>query len=84
MPIRPYLKEGAFGPETVDAMAAAFSDVCKMLDDAGRADVSKETIAGKIIELARAGETDWVVLREMAMSELGISPLSKSSRLPGG
>jgi hypothetical protein len=78
VPIRPYLKEGAFGPEAIDAMAAAFSDLCKTLDAAGRADLSKEVVASKIIELARAGETDPVVLREMAMSELGISRLEKS------
>jgi len=77
VPIGPYLKEGAFGPETVAAMATAFEDVCKNLDAAGRSDLSKETVATKIIELARAGETDPVVLREMALSEFGLSRLSK-------
>jgi hypothetical protein len=78
VPIRPYLKEGAFGPEVVDAMATAFSDLCKTLEASGRSDLSKELIATKIIELARAGETDPVVLREMASSELGISRMAKS------
>ena len=77
MPIGPYIKEGAFGPETVAAMASAFDDICKTLDASGRSDLSKETVATKIIELARAGEIDPVVLREMTLSEFGLSRLSK-------
>ena len=77
VPIRPYLKEGAFGPETVSAMGRAFEDVCQKLESAGRSDFSKETIASKIIELARGGEADPVVLREMALMEFGLSGLSK-------
>ena len=78
MSIGPYLKEGAFGPETVSAMGTAFEDVCQKLEGAGRSDLSRETIATKIIELARAGEADPVVLREMALMEFGLSGLSKS------
>jgi hypothetical protein len=77
VPIRPYLKEGAFGPEAVSAMSAAFQDVCQALEAAGRSDLAKGTIAAKIIDLARSGETDAVVLREMALSEFGVSDLSK-------
>ena len=77
MPIKPYFEEGAFGPEAVAAMATAFEEVCKTLDAAGRSDLSKEAVATKIIELARAGETDPVVLREMALSEFGLTRLSK-------
>jgi hypothetical protein len=59
-------------------MGRVFEDVCKMLESAGRSDLSKETVASKIIELARGGEADPVVLREMALSEFGLSGLSKS------
>jgi hypothetical protein len=38
-----YLKEGAFDPEVISAMAAVFDDVCKALDAAGRSDVAKDT-----------------------------------------
>jgi hypothetical protein len=78
VPIKPYLKEGAFGPDIISAMAVAFEDVCKALAEAGRSDLTKETIATKIIDLARGGETDAVVLREMALSEFGLSRLSKT------
>jgi hypothetical protein len=77
MSIGPYLKEGAFDPEVISAMAAAFDDVCKALDAAGRSDVTKDTIAAKIIDLARAGECDSLVLYEMALSEFGLSDLSE-------
>jgi hypothetical protein len=77
MSIGPYLKEGAFDPEVISAITAAFDDVWKALDAAGRSDVARDTIAAKIIDLARAGETDSVVLYEMALSEFGLSALSK-------
>jgi hypothetical protein len=73
VPIKPYIKEGAFGPEAVAAMATAFDDVCKSVDASGRSDLAKETIATKIIELARSGELDPVALRELALSELGLA-----------
>lgn len=78
MPIRSYVKEGAFGPEMVAAMGAAFQDVCKTIEASGRSELTRETIAAKIIELARTGEADPVVLREMTLSEFGLSRLSKS------
>jgi len=77
MSIGPYLKEGAFDPEVISAMASAFDDMCKALDAGGRSDLTKEAIAAKIIDLARAGETDSVVLYEMALSEFGLSALSE-------
>jgi len=79
VPIRPYIKEGAFGPDVVSAMAVAFEGVCKALATSGRSDITKETIAGKVIELARGGEIDPVVLREMTLSELGLANLSKET-----
>jgi hypothetical protein len=79
VPIRPYLKEGAFGPDVISVMATAFEDVCKALAASGRSDITKETVAIKVIELARSGETDPVVLREMVLSEFGLSRLSKGS-----
>jgi len=78
VPIRPYLKEGAFAPDVVSAMGTAFDDACKALAASAQSTVTKETLATKIIELARGGEIDPVVLREMVLSEFGLSPLSKA------
>jgi hypothetical protein len=77
VPIKPFIKDGAFGPDVISVMATAFEDVCKALEETGRSDITKETIATKIIELARGGESDPVVLREMTLSEFGLSRLSK-------
>ena len=76
MSISAYLKDGAYGPEAIAAMAAAFDDVCKAIEAAGRSDVTRDTLALKIIDLARNGESDAVVLREMALTELGLANLS--------
>jgi hypothetical protein len=77
--LRPYLKDGAYDPEAISAMAAAFDELCKALEASGRSDVTRDTLALKIIDLARAGESDAVVLREMALTELGLTDLSKKS-----
>ena len=77
--ISAYLKDGAYGPEAIAAMAAAFDDVCKAIEAAGRSDVTRDTLALKIIDLAPNGESDAVVLREMALTELGLTDLSKES-----
>jgi hypothetical protein len=73
VPIRPFIKDGAFGPDVISVMAKAFEDVCKAIDVSDHPDITKETIATKIIELARGGETDPIVLREMALSEFGLA-----------
>jgi propanediol dehydratase large subunit len=75
VPIRPFIRDIAFGPEVISVMGTAFEDVCKALAVSGRSDVTKELIATKIIELARGGEIDPIVLREMVLSELGLSQL---------
>ncbi len=75
MPIRPFFKDAVFDPEVISAMGTAFEDVCKAL--AGRSEFAKETIADKILVLARGGEIDPIVLRDTVLSELGLSPLPK-------
>jgi hypothetical protein len=71
VPIRVFLKDAVFSPEVISAMNAALEDVCK--EAFGRSDISKEMIAAMIIDLARSGEADPVVLREMTLGELGLS-----------
>ena len=75
MLITPFLKNTAFGPEAISAMSRAFEDVCKAVEASGRSDVAKETIAATIIQVAQRNETDPIVLREMTLSELGLSRL---------
>jgi len=69
MPIRPFIRSGAFEPEAVAAMSEAFEAACKELDEAGQPRVAREVIAGRIIAAARIGERDPVRLRAAALAE---------------
>lgn len=58
MPIRRYINEGAFDPETTRAMGEAFSAVINRLEALGRGNPPKESIATFIINLAYNGERE--------------------------
>jgi hypothetical protein len=58
MPIRQYLNGGAFAPEEITAMSAALDEACRRLEAEPRPGLMKETIAERIIELAKRGERD--------------------------
>jgi len=69
MPIRPFIRSGAFEPEVIAAMSEAFEAACKELDEAGQPRAAREVIAGRIIAAARLGERDPVRLRAAALAE---------------
>jgi hypothetical protein len=69
MPIRPFIRSGAFEPEVVAAMSEAFEAACKELDESGQPRVAREVIAARIIAAARIGEQDPVRLRAAALGE---------------
>jgi hypothetical protein len=68
MQIRSLMQPGAFGPEAIAAMGDALDAALKELQDAGKSDVVREIIAGRIIGAARLGERDPVRLRAAALS----------------
>jgi hypothetical protein len=81
MPIRRFLRDEQFDPAVVSAIESAFRDICKGLEEQCPLDVSHDIVATKIIhgivateiiEVAKSGETDPVVLREMVLDELGL------------
>jgi hypothetical protein len=57
-----------FEPETTAAMASALDQVCEALNINGNA-TARETIAVRIIELARRGVRDPTKLRERVLAE---------------
>jgi len=69
MPIRPFIRSGAFDPEVIALMSEAFEAACKELDEAGQPRVAREVIAGRIIAAARIGERDPARLRAAALAE---------------
>jgi hypothetical protein len=64
MPIRSFIRSGAFEPEVVAAMSEAFEAACNE-----RPNVARGAIANRIIAAARLGERDPVRLREAALRE---------------
>ena len=64
----------AFEPEAIAIMSAAYEDALRILQLADREDPITELVAKKIIEVAQSGVTSSVLIREMALKELGITP----------
>jgi hypothetical protein len=69
MPIRSYLEDHhAFQPEEIDAMSRALEEACKALHINGQAQ-DRETIAARIIDLARNGVIDPAILCDRVLTE---------------
>jgi hypothetical protein len=74
-----FLHNKVFDPEHTHAMGEAFDRVCQSLRDAGQPDIVKEIIAGKIVEIAQAGERDPDRLSERALLELGVDRIADTA-----
>ena len=70
--------QSAFAPESVHAMSVAFDEVCQALRLNGNYS-AKETIAVRIIDLARQGEHDASRIRDRVLHEAngGSQPLGE-------
>ncbi len=69
MPITPFLGGATFDPETKRVMGVAFEMVCAALHLLDRGDLAKESIAKRIIELAKTGERNPDLLCEGVLKE---------------
>ena len=66
--ILPFVSAGAFEPNDIQAMSLAYDEVCNTLHING--DISaRETIAERVIELARRGERCPTILRDRVLAE---------------
>jgi hypothetical protein len=61
---------GSFDPEILKVLGQAYDMAIAALHDIGQPDVSHEVIARRIIEAAREGEYDPVVLCALALGAL--------------
>jgi hypothetical protein len=68
----PFSQDVFFGPDVTRAMGAAFDKACR--SPPGRPDIVKEVIAKRIIDLARAGDSDPDHLCDAALKLLGCDP----------
>ena len=86
MPIRTYLEGHKFDPETTRLMGIAFEMALVALERTdGPVNPTRDAVAQKIIELAKAGENDPERLCEAALQALRPSPrviISDPSPLP--
>jgi len=86
MPIRAYLEGHKFDPETTRLMGIAFETALVALERTdGPVNPTRDAVAQKIIELAKAGENDPERLCEAALQALRPSPrviISDPSPLP--
>jgi hypothetical protein len=70
--IIPFLKsQSVFDPDALRAMSAALDQACDALKLPETAARERETVAARIIELARRGEFDVTRLRERVLHEAG-------------
>ena len=70
MAIYAMLRNTAFDPDAVKALATAYENACAALDLVDRTDPLTEIVAKKIIEYARSGERDAARLCEAVLKEL--------------
>jgi hypothetical protein len=77
MPIRPLLDGGAFSPEDVTALIAAFEDSLRALGLVDRKDPAVVLVAKRIIELAKTGERNPGVLRDQTLASFNGASLNR-------
>ena len=84
--IIPFERTGAFDPETIHLLAAAFENAWRSLTARGdrladplKVTHSREVLAKHIIELAQRGERDPIHLRDDALAYLRIKTMEDDS-----
>jgi hypothetical protein len=71
VPIRPLLfGSGVFTPEEIAVITAAFEDTLSALGLVDHQDPAVVTVAKRMMEVARSGETDPILLREALLKAL--------------
>ena len=70
MPISPFLNGTQFNPETRRILGVAFEMTCIALRTEGSDDFVKQSIATKVIDLAKAGERNPDLLCEQALKDI--------------
>jgi len=70
MPITPFLRGQAFGPEIIEAMGMALENVCATLGLRNKSDPLTILVAQTIIELAERGINTADQLSEAALTEI--------------
>ena len=67
MPIRGFVDDGVFGPETIQDMTIALAAACQALGLQLKDDAATRLLAARIIDLARDGVHDRELLKAAAV-----------------
>jgi hypothetical protein len=75
MPIRPLLNgSGVFSPDEISVITSAFEDALSVLGLVDRQDPAATILAKRMMELARGGERDPMLLRDAVLKSLRDDP----------
>ena len=75
MPLRSLLSEsGVFSPHEIAVITSAFEDTLSALGLADRQDPAVTMVAKRILELAKGGEDDPILLREAVLNSFRNDP----------
>jgi hypothetical protein len=74
MPIRPLLGSGVFTPDEIAVITTAFEDTLSALGLVNRQDPAVTMVAKRMIEVAKGGEHDPILLREAVLKALRGQP----------
>jgi hypothetical protein len=75
--IIPFLRDvSVFEPEATQAMATAFDELCHALKLTESAVNERESIASRIVDLARRGERNSLKLVERVLVDIGVTTIS--------
>jgi hypothetical protein len=74
MPIRSLFEDGEFSPEDASAITFAFEDTLRALRLIDRTDPAVTMVARRLVELAKGGERDPILLREAVLKSFRKDP----------
>ena len=74
MPIRSLLEMETFSPEEATAITLAFEDTLRALRLIDRTDPAVSIVARRLIELAKEGELDPILLRDAVLKSFRNDP----------
>jgi hypothetical protein len=71
--LHPFLRDAVFEPEEIDAVAAAFDEICRKINLPATAKVAREALATRVIDLAREGLIDTTLLTDRMLHEVRLA-----------
>jgi hypothetical protein len=76
LPIYRLLQRSAFSPEDIASLVSAYEDCLRILKLSESSDTVKEVVARHVIEIAQTGVRGAAQIRELALKQIKVPPLS--------